>query len=138
MRGDGFGPSRWIALAPSPDGKQLATARVDGPEHVIEIQQLVGGARREVYRVRNTQALHELKWTPDGRYLIFSMRNADQDGLWRIPVTGGAPQPMNITAPVIGKLSLHPDGRHIAFVAAQGGSQVMALENFLPKANSSK
>jgi Tol biopolymer transport system component len=138
MRGDGFGPTHWIALAVSPDGKQLATARVDGHEHVIETQLLAGGGRHEVYRVRDTQALHELVWTPDGRYLIFSMRNADQEGLWRISVTGGSPQEMGISAPAIGKVSLHPDGRHIAFVAAQGGFQVMALENFLPKAIASK
>jgi Tol biopolymer transport system component len=133
MRVEGFG----VGLAVSPDGRQLATIRADGTGHIIETQTVTGGNRREVYRVRNPQDLHELVWTPEGRALIFAMVNMEQEGLWRIPLTGGTPQALGITARSFGKVSLQPDGRHLAFVAAQGGSQVMALEHFLPQAPAS-
>jgi Tol biopolymer transport system component len=134
LRGDGQGPTHWISMALSPDGKQLATARSDGAEYVLEIQPAEGGRRREVCRVRDTDKI-ELEWNPDGRYLIFNKATQDQTGFWRVPVTGGTPQEMGITSRAMGKISIHPDGRHIAFVANLSVSQVMALENFLPTAS---
>lgn len=134
LRGDGQGPTHWISIALSPDGKQLATARTDGAEYVLEIQPTEGGRRREVCRVRDTDKI-ELEWNPDGRYLTFSKATQDQTGLWRVPVTGGTPQEMGITSRAMGKISIHPDGRRIAFVSNLSVSQVMALENFLPNAS---
>lgn len=133
LRGDGLGPTHWIGIALSPDGKQLATARIDGMEHILEIQPVEGGPRREVYRVPDPEVIGELTWNPDGRYLTFTMSTQDQTSLWRIPVRGGAPQQMGITSRAMGKISLHPDGRHLAFVANLSVFQTMALENFLPK-----
>jgi Tol biopolymer transport system component len=136
MRGNGLsGGKGWIALAISPDGKQLAAA-LDG--HGIEIQPVAGGSSREVYRIQNLDGTHEMRWSPDGRYIVFQTRNGDGEGLWRVAVTGGTAQEMGITANAIGKVSIHPDGRHITYVGNQSVSQVMALENFLPKTKASK
>ena len=133
LRGDGLGPTHWIGITLSPDGKQLATARIDGAEHVLELQSADGGSRREIYRVRDPEVIQELEWNPDGSYLTFAKVTQYRTSLWRIPVTGGAPQEMGISSRAMGKISLHPDGHHIAFIDNQSVSEVMSLENFLPK-----
>jgi hypothetical protein len=64
--------------------------------------------------------------------------------VWRVPVGGGAPQ--EIRFPLRGRrdfssLSLHPDGKQIAFAAAAPGPAtrtVWALENVLPRATASR
>ncbi len=53
--------------------------------------------------------------------------------LWSIPVTGGEPRKLNLGVKV-SHLSLHPDGRRIAFTGPdpKGGDEVWLMENFLP------
>ena len=55
------------------------------------------------------------------------------DELWRIPVAGGEPRKLNLGVKV-SHLSLHPDGRRIAFTGPdpKGGQEVWVMENFLP------
>ncbi|HMB94183.1 MAG TPA: hypothetical protein VKP65_25260, partial [Rhodothermales bacterium] len=39
-----------------------------------------------------------LTWTPDGQHLLFSSNRGGTYGLWRIPVAGGEPQPVALSA----------------------------------------
>lgn len=89
MSGQGYPEvaTHWIGIALSPDGAELATRRSEGPDSVIDIRQVSGGGKREVYRVHAPQAIHELQWAPDGRHLVFSAIEGDRESLWRIPVT---------------------------------------------------
>jgi hypothetical protein len=57
--------------------------------------------------------------------------------VWRVAVDGGVPQeirlPLDRLGP-IGWVSLHPDGKQIAFVSQPPPTQtVWALDNFLPR-----
>jgi Tol biopolymer transport system component len=133
MSGQGYPDvsTHWIGIALSPDGSHLATRRTEGQDSVIDIRPAMGGEKREVYRVHAPQALHELQWARDGRHLIFTVIEGERESLWRIPVSGGGPQEMGISARAMGKVVVSPDGRHIAFVAVQGGSRIMALDHFL-------
>jgi len=54
-------------------------------------------------------------------------------GLWLISVRGGEPRKLELTAEGLRDVSIHPDGRHIAFTATQGRSEVWVMENFLPE-----
>jgi hypothetical protein len=38
----------------------------------------------------------------------------------------------------MGDLSVHPDGRRIAFTAGQDSNEVWALENFLPRESTAR
>jgi Tol biopolymer transport system component len=52
--------------------------------------------------------------------------------LWSISVQGGEPRKLELTAENMRDLSVHPDGRHIAFTAGRDRSEVWVMENFLP------
>ena len=84
-------------------------------------------------------------WTPDGQYILFGAPNpADLPGweLWRVPVEGGKPEKMGLQKRWgLWDLTVHPNGRQLAF-ASRGGpsdeSELWVLENFLPGAEGSK
>ncbi|MCX6376441.1 MAG: hypothetical protein NTU88_10495, partial [Armatimonadetes bacterium] len=52
--------------------------------------------------------------------------------LWSVSVQGGEPRKLDLTAENMRDLSVHPDGRQIAFTAGQTKSEVWVMENFLP------
>ena len=84
-------------------------------------------------------------WTPDGRYLRV-VRNRVGSGsplweptgsrgtpaLWRISLEDGKAEKLGPTFHR-GPLSLHPDGRQVAFTCGGRVSEVWAIENFLPE-----
>lgn len=70
---------------------------------------VAGGDAREVLNLEGP--IGGLEWTPAGRYLLFSRRN----GLWRIPPSGGTAQRLDVPRPAQAGLSVHPDGRRLAF-----------------------
>ena len=73
-------------------------------------------------------------WTRDGRYVLFVMGNRGQPGpteLWRVPAEGGEPQKL-LEMNGLSDISVHPDGRRIAFTGGSTQMEVWAMENFLP------
>ena len=82
-----------------------------------------GGEPREVFRGQpwlGNSRYGTLAWTADQRYLLFTRPEGAQNNplvggpLWRVPVTGGAPEKMGISVP--GQLRsprVHPDGRRL-------------------------
>ena len=100
-----------------------------------------GGEPRELHRCEQEDGRFAgLRWTPDGKYILFVIREDRQKkrSLWRIPMEGGEPQKLGklgleMKDHIFG-LSVHPDGQHIAFHAGTGSPvEVWAMENFLPE-----
>jgi dipeptidyl aminopeptidase/acylaminoacyl peptidase len=130
------------AVAVSPDGKQLAVARMDGKEAVIHIQPIERGPEREVYRRAGGQ-LNVTTWTPDGRYVIISQdpgATQPEDYLM-VPVEGGAAQPVGIPISKdnraqfprsLGGASMSPGRRQLIFTVRGEAETWWVLENFLP------
>ena len=81
-----------------------------------------------------------LAWTPDGRHVLFAKRRDEATELWRIPVEGGEPENLGMTMGRIEHLSIHPDGRRIAFTGPgpSPGAKVWVMEDFLPKSTASR
>ena len=53
--------------------------------------------------------------------------------MWFIPAEGGEPQSLGLTIDASPRvLSLHPDGRRMAFSVRQPNAEVWVMENFLP------
>ena len=125
-------------LALSRDGRQLAFEVSESGTKIVKVMPAAGGDARELLR-GDESLLHtsfgSIAWTPDGRSVLFA-RRASPGGLktelWSISVQGGEPRKLDLTAENMRDLSVHPDGRHIAFTAGQGRSEVWVMENFLP------
>jgi len=127
-------------LALSPDGRQLALIIVFDDGFSLRIAPSAGGEMREVLRLPGTKPLpfpdrrSWLVWTPDGRHLLFARPKDEATELWRISVEGGEPQNLGLTMKKMESLSIHPDGRRIAFTGPgpRPGAEVWVMENFLP------
>lgn len=127
-------------LAASPDGQYLAFVEeesdITSPERhfrrrstiAIKTLPLIGGVAKELVRLPAPvlspygQPVFELAWTPDSKYLIYAPTTAGQDSrfeLWRVPQDGGEPQKLGVAIEGLLPygLSVHPDGRRIAFTA---------------------
>ncbi|MEE9185192.1 MAG: hypothetical protein V3U39_12070 [Acidimicrobiia bacterium] len=151
-------PAYLSQLAASPDGQWLAFFWSDVPawsfeqgQWALRIMPIGGGESRELARL-SVQARRILKWgafpsldwSPDSRHLIYAI-NTVTDGqpavtLWRIATEGGEPQSLGpaIEGLQLLSLSIHPDGRQIAFTGKyldeipEAFEEMWVLEGFLP------
>ena len=77
----------------SPDGASLGFIRSAGPESALHVVQLETGEVRRLAVARHQ--VGDMTWSDEGRSLIFtSLRAGGRDTLWRIPSSGGEPQPV--------------------------------------------
>jgi Tol biopolymer transport system component len=135
-----FGNSSYPAsgLALSRDGRQLAFSVSEFGSKIIKVMPAAGGEVRELLRGDQSPLRFNpgtIAWAPDGRSMLFanpSSPRSSKTDLWQIPVHGGKPRKLELTAENMRDLSIHPNGRHIAFTAGQLKSEVWVMENFLP------
>ncbi len=130
-------------LALSPDGGQLAFSSKDPGTDTVTLNVIPtsGGIPRELVRVKEDIPFRgSIVWTPDGGYVIFAKTKRapsatveEVEELWRVPAEGGEPQKLGLAMKRLGYLSVHPDGRRIAFTAGLGIPEVWVMENFLPE-----
>jgi Tol biopolymer transport system component len=135
----------------SPDGKWLAL--VNRPTAVgskrtfrLKIMPAAGGEVREIYSFEQEGSpTITPAWSADGRFIYFARHPARSSealmDLYRISAAGGEPQKLDLAMARLRHLSVHPDGRRIAF-SSMGenppNSQVWVMENFLPAAKEKK
>jgi Tol biopolymer transport system component len=122
----------------SPDGQQVAVygQETETKAMVLKVIPASGGEPRELLRLEKESPNRQpLAWTRDGQSLLL-IRNGSEEtrGLWRIPIDGGKCQRLEMPwAGWFMDLSVHPDGRRIAFVADQPREEeVWVMQNFLP------
>ena len=78
----------------SPDGRTVAYVQGTGFLAAdIYVVPLGGGKPRRV--TTDGRLIQGLAWTPDGRDIVFSSNRAGIQRLWRIPVSGGEPEPVS-------------------------------------------
>ncbi|MDA2924007.1 tetratricopeptide repeat protein [Acidobacteria bacterium AH-259-L09] len=141
-----FGSERG-GRAISPDGRQWVLV---GNRNVLKVIPATGGEPRELLRLQQREQekgieIRGVAWMPDGRHLLFSKgiwgRHPKME-LWRISAEGGEPQKLGLAMGALGmrNLSVHPDGRRIAFGASSGDetAEVWVMENFLPQGKGSE
>ncbi len=98
----------------SPDGRWIVfTGEYDGNADVYVMPSDGGPPTRLTYHPVADTAL---AWTPDGQRVLFRSARANPMGrteLWRVPVTGGMPQPYDFGE--CSMVALSSTGRRIAF-----------------------
>ena len=128
-----------MGLAVSPDGGHLAFYEGDDEGYHLTVAPVATGQARRVFR--STQRIQTLAWTPDGRRLLFAIEQtaAGRSGramteLWLVPLEGGTARKLDLAMDSLVDLRMHPDGRHVAFVAGRHRGEVWVMENLLPAA----
>ncbi len=128
-------------VALSRDGQQLAFAIRD-PEtrsKILKVLPAAGGEAHDLLRGVQLPFPGSVAWAPDGQSVLFTKQPSLADSkteLWLIPVQGGEPRKLDLTAENMRELSVHPDGRRVAFTAGEDKQTVWVMENFLPPAAS--
>ena len=57
--------------------------------------------------------------------------------VWQCSLDGALPRRLDLTMPILWGISLHPDGRRIAYIGGTTGKdEVWLLDNYLPPAPS--
>jgi Tol biopolymer transport system component len=137
------GGARFWLQAVSPDGKQLAFLLADPASKSFSLQVMpaAGGESRELLHDKDWDLESNLAWTPDERYLLIAKPEKSKGPalLWRLSVTGGAPEKIGVSVAGARFPAVSPDGKRLAFEVDQAGpTEVWTLENFLPKAAGGK
>jgi Tol biopolymer transport system component len=130
----------------SPDGKQFVLQSFERNDNllVMHILPASGGEIRELYRCEYSESFSlVLTWSKDGKYILFSNVVPDQEKklvptfhLLRIPAEGGEPQALDLKMVRMENLSIHPDGKTMAFFsfgATMRMPNLWKMENFLPE-----
>ncbi len=108
---------RWPTA--SPDGRRLVFQAVGR----LWLQELPDGRPKRL----STDAFDALEyapaWSPDGRWIAFTTRDASQAGhLWKVAASGGAPQQLTRRAGEYFHPVWSPDGRSLVVVRGSGAS----------------
>ncbi len=137
-------PARISHLAASPDDQHVAFLWYDrgAGKAALKIVSASGAEARDLVEFSALadywMPLFALAWTPDSRHIIYAPSTAGDKPkfeLWRISVGGGEPQNLGLTMEALLPygLSVHPDGRRIAFTAGTPPrGEVWVLKDFLP------
>ncbi|MCK4495412.1 MAG: hypothetical protein KAU91_03625 [Candidatus Aminicenantes bacterium] len=114
---------------------------------IINIIPITGGNSQKICILDlNKYKIMDLTWASDGRFIIFSSlsRSEESEGqceLMRVSAEGGNPEKLGISMHVISYLSIHPEGRKIAFSAkgqTRKPAEIWVMENFLPELKDKK
>jgi len=98
------------------------------------------GAPRELLRTSVPDQFTLAGWTADWPTLLivrWSRRPSAlaseprNETLWRVPITGGAPVSTGLMMESLRDVSIHPDGRRVAFNAGMKRVEHWAMENLL-------
>ncbi len=141
-----------ISVSLSPEGNWLAFMNVNTQkenECNIKIISSSGEEIRDLYSFKESfRWSTPIVWSVDGNHLLFARPRSEKDTevheavsdnqaeLWRISVDGGEPQRMGMKMFRLFQLSMHPDGKHLAFTSFGPEwveSELWVMENFLPE-----
>jgi Tol biopolymer transport system component len=122
-----FGENSW---AISPDGKQLAFVFLDKSTNQYKVRIRPIDAE-EPSKIFNIPAAYFLKWTTDGKNLLYRKLEASPEMIstvWIQPLTGGEPkQFLSVKPDRVSNLSQSADGKQTIFVRTKTMTDAVML-----------
>ena len=105
----------------SPDGRHIAfvSDRSGSPEIWLADQD---GSDLKRLTYFNGSWLGSIRWSPDGKTIVFDARPAGHSGIFTMPVSGGSPAPLQQDAFEERRPTWSHDGQSIYFNSNRGGS----------------
>jgi len=138
-----YGSNDRFDISLSPDGRQLSLLFISNENQSLNVMPATGGELRELCSFEKADGFKfgrncSMTWTGDGKYIFYTVKDSKSDNdkweLCRIPAEGGESQRLGLKMGDFVCLSVHPDGRHIAFSTRRlASSEVWVMENFLPE-----
>lgn len=130
----------------SPDGQQVVLNLLDRTTSTgtLRIVPVAGGEPRDLYQVQGPNRIMGTTrpvWTPDGKEILFLrlVPQAQQSPgaqpmieLWRVSVESGKAEKLDLSMESMRDITLHPDGKRLAFSAGQTKTEIWVMENLLP------
>ena len=117
--------------AASPDGRYVVTSQ-------LSIVALETGESRSLIQLSPPSSQvgnsFTLSWTPDSRSVLFYGRLNGDEGVWRIPIGGGAPQKINVNVGTILSWRMNAKTGRVAFSTNGVGPrlEMWKMQNFMP------
>jgi Tol biopolymer transport system component len=114
------------AVAWSPDGHQVAY--LNEVSETFVVRSLVDGSSRVL--LASDHAYKRLEhWSRDGAYLMYERLDAATKwDVWRLPLDGGAPEPVVRTVANEENGALSPDGRWVSFTSDETGTKELYVQ----------
>ena len=125
-----------FAIAPgvSPDGKLVACYYNDNPSapSKVAVLPIEGGQPTKTFDIEPTPRLPPcLRWTADGRAIVYVLTPSGVSNLWAQPLDGGQPKQLtNFTSDLIFSFDLSRDGKQIVLSRGITTSDVVLISNF--------
>ena len=114
--------------AVTPDGKQIVFSQKEGAGESLYLRQIDAGTQTQILPPRDAEFVG-LAVSPDGKFAYFSVfsKNAVNQTLSRVPLTGGAPEQLPDVAADV-SVSFSPDGRRFAFTESHNSIKETELK----------
>jgi Tol biopolymer transport system component/DNA-binding winged helix-turn-helix (wHTH) protein len=120
----------------SRDGQFLAFVRwksdINADLHLVDLRTRV--IRRLTF---DEVGIPALEWTEDSREIIFSSDRRRPRQMWRLPLSGGEPIPIDLLPFDVDYLTIHPSGKMIAFTQSRNDSKIEISQLTPPASGSS-
>ena len=126
-------------VAVAPDGQFVAVTLDTDTTRALVVLPASGGPPREIFSTGDPNGFRVQDFSPDGTHLLLSRwgpATSLPDGqwsLWRVPVAGGTPQPMNVSGLDLRGVEVSPDGTRIAYRTGEPNWDYWMMRNFLPQ-----
>jgi len=108
----------------SPDGETLAFVRWAEQLVVgdIYLEPVAGGPARRL--TSDGKEISGLAWTADGRSIVYSANRTGLFTLWRVPISGGEPEPLAGIGQDANSPAVSPRGKVLAYTQAFGNVNI--------------
>jgi serine/threonine protein kinase/Tol biopolymer transport system component len=114
----------------SPDGTAIAAFDVRELDHKLVLELVSIADRKVAYHDVDQRASAPLSFSPDGKAIVFTVREKGIDNLWVQPLDGSSAHPLtHFTGEVIGRFAFSLDGKKIAIERGHVASDAVLLSD---------